>query len=77
MSRTTKEGKRWRRVRIRDTKEIMESIWSRMMFGSTEKILRRNRRIWERLTAKIRRRLDKEAIKSELNNAGLVIGEWR
>lgn len=67
MSRTQKEGKRWRRVRIKDSTGIMEAIQSRMTWGSTEKIRRRNRRLWERLAAKIRRSLDKQEIKDGLN----------
>jgi hypothetical protein len=68
MSRTTKEGKRSRRVRILDSKGIMEAIQNRMTWGSTEKILRRNRKIWERLAAKIRRGLDKKEIKAGLDS---------
>lgn len=50
----------------------MEAIQSRMTFGSTEKIRRRNRGIWERLAAKIRRSLDKKEIRAGLE---YLIGE--
>lgn len=44
------------------SKRQMWTIKQRRRFGSTEKILRRNRRMWCRLTAKIGRRLDREAV---------------
>lgn len=46
-----------------------KALWlqrKRRTFGSTEKILRRNRRLWERLYAKEGRRLDKLAVREQL-----------
>lgn len=62
MSRSRKEGKRSRRPGGRTEPAIMAAVEKRHTFGSTEKILRRNRKIWTRLAAKIRRRLDDRAI---------------
>lgn len=42
--------------------EIALAVGKRRMRGSTEKILRRNRRIFERLAGKLGRRADKEEI---------------
>ena len=62
MSRTRKEGKRTRRPKVgSQPKAIQKAIWKRHAFGSTEKILRRNRRIWVRLGNKRRRAADKTA----------------
>jgi hypothetical protein len=38
-------------------------IYKRQAWGTTEKIRRRVRKLWDRLFGKERRRLDKEAIK--------------
>lgn len=63
MSKTKKQGKRgFRHVDSNEDPAIKASIVKRHTFGSTEKILRRNRKIWTRLTAKIRRHLDQKAI---------------
>ncbi len=63
MARTKKEGKRsHRHVGSNEDPAIKNAIHKRHTFGSTEKILRRNRKIWTRLAAKIRRRLDQKAI---------------
>jgi hypothetical protein len=63
MSNTIKPGKRgFRHVRVKEDAAIMGTISDRHSYGSTEKILRRCRKIWTRLAAKIRRRLDKKAI---------------
>lgn len=65
MSRTLKEGKRRRWVRGRFELEIGDAVGARHMFGSTEKILRRNRKTWTRLAAKRRRALDKTAARGD------------
>ena len=67
LSRTVKEGKRDGYTRLRaggrtEAPEIKEAICKRQIFGATEKILRRNRKVWTRLGNKRRRRLDKEAV---------------
>ena len=63
MSDTEKEGKRQRVIVGRPvTPEIGESINSRHRYGRTEKILRRCRKIWTRLTNKRRRNLDKKVV---------------
>jgi hypothetical protein len=64
MSDTDKEGKRGRgRPEVRPpTPQIGESMTSRHSYGRTEKILRRCRKIWTRLTNKRRRDLDKKII---------------
>jgi hypothetical protein len=61
MSRTFKEGKRGRRhVHVRDEVDgVAWAIMKRYWFGSTEKILRRNRPIWRRLANKRRRAEDR------------------
>lgn len=48
--------------KLKDAPEVLESILSRHMFGQTEKILRRNRKVWTRLTNKRRRNIDKKTI---------------
>lgn len=61
MSRTAKEGKRSRIVRVREAvASVLDAVQKRHVWGRTEKILRRNRRLWERLTGKRRRRADRE-----------------
>ncbi len=64
MSRTTKPGKHGRRIaKVRtESPGIKEAHQKRHTYGHTEKILRRNRKLWTRLAAKRRRRLDKEAV---------------
>lgn len=59
MSRTKKEGKRSKYSRRGHGDEFC--AWQRHSFGSTEKILRRNRKTWTRLGNKRRRATDKEA----------------
>ena len=68
MSRTKKEGKRgWRKIKAPFEHERIDwAISARHSYGSTEKILRRNRKIWTRLANKIRRRLGKEIIEKEI-----------
>ena len=64
MARTKKQGKRgFRQVGSFEDPSIKAVVIKRHAFGATEKILRRNRKIWTRLAAKIRRRLDQKAIK--------------
>jgi hypothetical protein len=67
MSDTRKPGKRQRLpVKHRpETPQEGEIITKRHTYGSTEKILRRCRKIWTRLLNKLRRRHDKEAILEE------------
>ena len=68
MSDTTKEGKRgWRGIKTPDTEnqKMTRIICARHSFGSTEKILRRNRNLWRRLLGKARRTNDKKVIESQ------------
>ena len=66
MSDTKKPGKTSRIPRIKEEIiEIKNAIIKRHTFGSTEKILRRNRKIWTRLVNKIRRRIDKKKIEEQ------------
>jgi hypothetical protein len=62
MSRTTKTGKRRRAPKGRPTPESpdRDSVQKRHNFGHTEKIRRRNRKTWTRLTNKRRRAVDKK-----------------
>lgn len=63
MSDTKKEGKRAKIVKSHaESPEIREAMFARHMWGSTEKILRRNRKLWVRLANKRRRVLDKLAV---------------
>lgn len=63
MSRTKKEGKRFRVVRRRtESPRVRDAVTSRHTFGSTEKILRRNRKTWTRLGNKRRRALDAKEV---------------
>lgn len=63
MSRTKKEGKRTRVPDLKgESPEVREAVQKRHTYGSTEKILRRNRKTWTRLANKRRRALDKEAV---------------
>lgn len=63
MSDTNKEGKRGRVVNMTpEFPGMRDCITSRHGFGSTEKILRRNRKTWTRLLNKLRRRHDKQQI---------------
>lgn len=63
MSDTKKEGKRGRVVSIyAEDVSFFKSINRRHSWGQTEKILRRNRKLWTRLLNKCRRRVDKEKI---------------
>jgi hypothetical protein len=66
MSRTTKPGKHGRRIaKVRcESPGIKEAHQKRHTYGHTEKILRRNRKLWTRLAAKRRRRLDKQAVET-------------
>lgn len=65
MSRTTKPGKRGPRKVFKktETSGIGDAIQKRHTYGHTEKILRRNRKLWTRLAAKRRRQVDKEAVR--------------
>ena len=63
MSRTNKSGKRGYRIpKVVEDKGIMDAHIKSHTFGSTEKILRRNRKIWDRLANKRRRGLDKKVV---------------
>lgn len=60
MSRTTKAGKRGRQVRVKPADPAVgNAVHMRHIYGSTEKILRRNRKTWTRLANKRRRQVDK------------------
>jgi len=64
MSRTTKPGKRLRTLPLNpDPPGVSDAIEKRHRYGRTEKIRRRNRKIWTRLGNKRRRRADAEASK--------------
>jgi hypothetical protein len=71
MSRTRKEGKRFcRQVSYRpEASNMKEPIFARQTWGSTEKILRRNRKLWTRLLAKRRRALGKQVIQDQVTAA--------
>lgn len=72
MSRTKKEGKRSRyTLNIKGADEFC-AWFGRHHRGSTEKILRRNRKTWIRLGNKRRRRADKDSCKIDLT---LVSGQ--
>lgn len=62
MSRTKKEGKRDRMPGIRAVAGVWNGIADRHRYGSTEKILRRNRKLWVHLVNKRRRRVDQEIV---------------
>lgn len=67
MSRSKNNGKRKKIPNIKP--ESSRENWLLVLkrsFGSTEKILRRNRKLWNRLINKERRSLDKEAIEESL-----------
>jgi len=62
MSRSRNE-KRSRVPRVREeTSGMVDAILKRHTWGSTEKILRRGRKLWTRLLAKRRRQHDKDAV---------------
>ena len=61
MSRTKKEGKRRRIPSGKKSEGIQSAVMKRHVYGSTEKILRRNRKTWTRLANKRRRAEDKLA----------------
>jgi hypothetical protein len=65
-----KAGAKRRTVRgyRKDAPGIALTIWKRTAHGSTAKILRRNRRLWERLAAKLGRRADREEIAQQLQS---------
>lgn len=63
MSRSKNQGKAKRRVRL--TPEFphgRDALQSRMSYGSTHRILRRNRQLWSRLLARQRRANDRQEI---------------
>jgi hypothetical protein len=62
MSRTRKSGKRTRILKSREDRGIQEAHLKSHTFGTTEKVLRRNRKIWDRLANKRRREIDKKAV---------------
>ena len=61
MSRTLKAGKRSKLSSSAKQHDVFCAVMQRRHWGSTEKILRRNRKTWTRLGNKRRRRADKEA----------------
>lgn len=66
---TEKVGAR-RRVELKPpSPEMNGPLLQRRMFGSTEKILRRNRKIWTRLYAKIGRRFGRHLVKEALETS--------
>jgi hypothetical protein len=70
MSRTAKHGKAGarRRPELRPrTPDQSGALCQRRQYGSTEKILRRNRKLWTRLYAKIGRRHDKQVVQEGLD----------
>jgi hypothetical protein len=70
VSKTIKEGKRrWRTFKSPPSNEdakLSETVSSRHSYGRTEKILRRNRKIWTRLLNKRRRVVDKAKVDEAL-----------
>jgi|HubBroStandDraft_2_1064218.scaffolds.fasta_scaffold00001_89 hypothetical protein len=58
-----KAGARRRPRKKTETREIRSAVVQRHQFGSTEKILRRNRKTWTRLGNKRRRAVDKKTAK--------------
>jgi hypothetical protein len=70
MSDTRKSGKRFpHRARKKPFNKLASSLqYRRMAWGSTERILRRNRKLWARLLSKARRAFDSEIIKEESEN---------
>lgn len=64
MSRSHNKGKRVRIPELRGDPSILDTVLKRRTWGSTEKILRRNRKTWTRLSAKRRRKIDKETIEN-------------
>ena len=62
MSDTIKKERSYKIPQTTEDKGINETHIKRHTFGSTEKILRRNRKIWTRLANKIRRRISKRII---------------
>jgi hypothetical protein len=71
MSRTTKEGKRAKHDRTTRASNADQfcAVMPRHTFGSSEKILRRNRKTWTRLGNKRRRRHDRKVITADAANA--------
>ena len=72
MADTWKAGKRGKYKRISGKPRSKRQAFiraDRIRYGSTEKILRRNRRLWERKFAKEGRRLDKIAINESINDS--------
>jgi len=62
---TEKAGARDRpRLRPRSVRQTW-LLFDRRCYGSTEKILRRNRKTWTRMFSKVGRQLDKQAIVEE------------
>ena len=66
MSHSTKEGKRQRLPQIGKGDPAVDAVKKRHLFGSTEKILRRNRGVWVRLGNKRRRQADKATVEDAL-----------
>jgi hypothetical protein len=64
-----KRGARYIRKRPRSKRQSWR-VASRHSYGRSEKILRRNRKLWVRLHAKEGRQLDKLAIKEEFSASG-------
>ena len=72
MSDTKNEGKRRRFPKSKgESPAIRSAMENRHGWGHTEKILRRNRKLWTRLVNRRRRALDKAAI-VESGNSGSV-----
>lgn len=64
MSKSNHHGKQRKLVSSKESDNIGWAMLKRHIYGHTEKILRRNRKIWTRLVNKRRRRLDREEIES-------------
>ena len=67
---TEKAGARRRPKKRPRSPELNGPLAQRHSFGSTEKILRRNRKLWSRLYAKIGRRIDARAVNEGLEERG-------
>ena len=73
-----KQGKSiaWTRVRTRSKRQGWR-VFSRHRYGHSEKILRRNRKLWARLFSKEGRRLDGAAIREGLDEDPAATREFR
>lgn len=74
MSRSNKTGKGYRHVNLRASRRERSIINNTHRWGSTHRILRRNRKFWSQKLGKIRRIIDKLIIKESLKENGSKSG---